>query len=190
MLVSLILSITGEVLDACCHSQLLDRIYIGQAHTANSLRIRTKGTGICNRITEIRIDINDWSKGPVGSHSSGFSAACLRHLRRHYLIIGSRNLHGGSYQRSFFHNTIAALFQVGCDQGIYFAAADDFSGGIHSILCRHDPVHESAGIHQIEYIIHCLFAVVFQQYTEKLSRFFFRAHARQCLMHPCNVVIA
>ena len=147
MLVSLILSITGEMLNACCHSQLLDRIYIGQTHTGNSLRIRTKGTGICNGITEIRININNWSKGPVGSHSSGFSTARFCHLRCHCLIIGSRDLHGRSYQSSFFHNTIAALFQVGCNQGIYFTAADNFSGGLHSILCRHDPVHESAGVH-------------------------------------------
>ena len=132
MLVSFILSIAWKMLDCSCQSKSLNFFDISFAHVFYSFRVRAKRSCICNRVSEVTVNIDDWSKCPVCTNCSCLSRTGFCHFFCHCDIVSCSNFHRRTDKCTLLYNPISTLFQICCDQHRNFAS---FLNRIRCIYC-------------------------------------------------------
>lgn len=145
MLIPLVLTVTGEVLDGSCKAKLLHLLHIGFAHVPDTLGVAAEGAGVRDGVTEVGVDINDRCEGPVGTNGTGLLCANLCHLGSHSHIIRSSNFHRRPHQSTLGDDAVAALFQIGSDQQGHLTPGSQSSAGIDGPFGGHHAVHAATG---------------------------------------------
>ena len=186
MLVALVLTVARKMLDGGGHPQRLHALHISLAHPRHAFGVGTKGAGVCDRVAEIGINVNNGGKGPVRADCLRFLCARLRHLCRHLRIIRRGDFHRSANQRSFLHDAVSALFQIGGNQQRNFAARLKRLRCGHGALSRNDAVHTSAGLQNAVNIIKFFGLSLFKQNAKQLADLFLHGHLRKRVVHPRN----
>ena len=189
MLVALVLAVAGEMLDGRGQAQLLDPLYIRFAHAPHARGVTAEGACVGDRVTEVRVDVDDGGECPVGAHGRRLAGTGFSHVGGYLYVVRGGDLHGRAHQRALRHNTVASLFQVCRDQKGHFAAHAQCLGGRHGAGCGHHAVHAAAGRQNAVHIVELLGFGLFEQHAEQLPGLFLGGHARQGVFHPGNGIV-
>ena len=150
VLVPLVLSVTGEMLDGGGKTHFLYFPGVGRAHLPHPRRIASEGAGIGDGAAKIGINVDDRRESPVRSYGPSLRAADLRHFGRHLHVIRGRNLHRGAQKGSLLYDAVPALFQIRGNERRNIQRLTQLVGKANRPLRRNHPVHTSAGLQDVQ----------------------------------------
>ena len=189
VLVALVHSVSGEVLDGNRHARFLRAAQIRTAHRDDPVAVTAEGPDIGDRAVELPVNIHNRGKRPVQACCRALRTGGIAHLISGLGIICRRNGQRLAERRAFHAQTVSAGFRVRRDQH------RNLCEGLNLFMCRAHlclrprPVHQSADMQIIDQMMQIIFVIRQAQRTEQLTHLLIRAHAGQRLFHPPDVFV-
>ena len=119
VLIALVNAVSGPMLQASGNAMFVHTAHVRTRHAQHAFRIRAEGSGVCDRVMEVQIQIDIGREGPVAANGAAFAAADHAQPVGLFFIIGCGDLHGRCEVGSIRRNPVAAAFQVCGDQHRY-----------------------------------------------------------------------
>ena len=189
VLVPLIHTVAGEMLDGDSHAVFLGSAHISAAAGDHALRVAAEGAHVGDGVVELVIDIHDGGEAPVEAQSRALRAGGIAHAVGVAGIICRRDGHGLAEARALKGQTVAAVFRVGRQQQRDLCHRLNGAVGVLNIGRRAGAVHHAAHMQVAQHVMQETGIVGKAHGAEDLSGFFLQGHGGESVVHPSDIGI-